>query len=538
MINQVGSNNSIRAFSDFSQPKNGYVIVPEQQNENDAVQINDKKHHKINGKAVAGSAIILGFLTLGLTKGVMPKSFTKLLDKWKIALEKKVSPDKNTKNIYNYLLDKLNLLRDRFESINNFTTIKDVLFQRVMYGKNGQRTFTRKIHEGITKVFNRMSRNTVNSSYAHTQKKFATLNEYLLALNEKLLKNSNNPDTKALIETIKLKISGVNQKFENGFGLNARNQRYEQMNRAYNGLFDYFWDSSLNNLRNLKSRHMWSSYIAEDYLYADKKAITKNVKLLRKAISNNIDNDYFTSIESIGNIKKYLNLKDIESRDIIQNLKDTLLKYKKLTGNTANQERTELRQNILSQLEKLSKSINSDKYSKETMTAITEQIKNIEEVISTSSKGEFQEILTLYKKILPEKEYKQLKSKMTQVINSLDESIDTETIKYFDKARDLKLGAAPTDVMSILVSAGTVAWLVGKSKDKDEVISASLKYGIPAVGTIATSLYCTTKLISGGKAFVLSMISGWIINRIGEFADNIRKQYSLQASVHRKKPTV
>ena len=127
---------------------------------------------------------------------------------------------------------------------------------------------------------------------------------------------------------------------------------------------------------------------------------------------------------------------------------------------------------------------------------------------------------------------------MTQVINSLDESIDTETIKYFDKARDLKLGAAPTDVMSILVSAGTVAWLVGKSKDKDEVISASLKYGIPAVGTIATSLYCTTKLISGGKAFVLSMISGWIINRIGEFADNIRKQYSLQASVHRKKPTV
>ena len=115
MINQVGSNSSIRAFSDFSQPKNGYVIVPEQQNENDAVQINDKKPHKINGKAVAGSAILLGFLTLGLTKGVMPKSFTKLLDKWKIALEKKVSPDKNTKNIYNYLLDKLNLLRDRFE---------------------------------------------------------------------------------------------------------------------------------------------------------------------------------------------------------------------------------------------------------------------------------------------------------------------------------------------------------------------------------------------------------------------------------------
>ena len=75
MINQVGSNSSIRAFSDFSQPKNGYVIVPEQQNENDAVQINDKKHPKINGKAVAGSAIVLGFLTLGLTKGVMPKSF-------------------------------------------------------------------------------------------------------------------------------------------------------------------------------------------------------------------------------------------------------------------------------------------------------------------------------------------------------------------------------------------------------------------------------------------------------------------------------
>lgn len=540
MINQVGGNNSVRAFRDFTQPKNGYIIVPEQKKEDEQAptQISDKIRSKIKGKAIGVSAVIVGFLTLGLMKGVMPKSFTKLLDKWKIALEKKISPDKNTKNIYNHILDKLNKFRDRFESVNNFTTLKDVGLQRLMYGKHGQRTFTRKIHSGITKFFDKISRNTVNSSYANTQKKFATLNEYLSSLNERLIRESGDPEIKKLVESIKTRIVKVNKSFENGFGINARNNRLQQMNEAYEGLFDYFWNSSLKDIRNFKSKNMWSSYIAEDYLHADKKELVKSTRLLRKAISNNIDDDYFTSIETINSIRKFVNPNDIDTIKTIQDLRKSLLKYKKLSGSNASADRVTQKQDILAKLNHLSESMNSEMYSRETAKEISEQIADIKGVISSSSKGELQEILSLYKKILPEKEYKQLKSEITKTIKSLDESIDIETNKYFDKARDLKLGAGPTDVMSILGTAGTIAWLVGKSKDKDEVISVSLKYGIPAVGAIATSLFCTAKLISGGKALIFGLASGWVINKIGELTDDIRKHYSLQASIHRKKPTV
>lgn len=540
MINQVGDNNSVRAFRDFSQPKNGYIIVPEQKKDDEQAptQISDKIRSKIKGKAIGVSAVIVGFLTLGLMKGVMPKSFTKLLDKWKITLEKKVSLDKNTKNIYNHILDKLNKFRERIECVNNFTTLKDVGLQRLMYGKNGQRTFTRKIHEGITKIFDKISRNTVNSSYANTQKKFATLNEYMNALNDRIVRESSDHEAKKLVDSIKTKMVNVNKKFEYGFGLNARNNRLQQMNKAYEGLFDYFWNSSLKDIKNFKSKNMWSSYIAEDYLHADKKELVKSTRLLRKAISNNIDDDYFTSIETINSIRKFVNPNDIDTIKTIQDLRKSLLKYKKLSGSNAVADRVTQKQNILAKLKQLSTSINSEKYSLETVKKISEQINDVKSVISSSSKGELQEILSIYKKILSEKEYKQLKTKITKTIKSLDESIDTETNRYFDKARDLKLGSGPTDVMSILGTAGTIAWLVGKSKDKDEIISVSLKYGIPAVGAIATSLFCAAKLISGGKALIFGLASGWIINKIGELADDTRKHYSLQASIHRKKPTV
>ena len=72
---------------------------------------------------------------------------------------------------------------------------------------------------------------------------------------------------------------------------------------------------------------------------------------------------------------------------------------------------------------------------------------------------------------------------------------------------------------------------MGKSKDKDERISASLKYGIPAVGAIATSLYSTAKLVSGGKSLALGLISGWVMNIIGNYVDKTRKNYSLNVSL-------
>ena len=173
-------------------------------------------------------------------------------------------------------------------------------------------------------------------------------------------------------------------------------------------------------------------------------------------------------------------------------------------------------------------------YNSEAVNSIASYVAEVEDVIAKSSKGELQEILTIYKKYLPRKEYLKLKSQVESAIKSLDNSIDIETVQYVDKARDLRLGSAPTDVLSIVGTVGAVGYYLNKADGKDEKISASLKYGIPAIGAIATSLYSTARLISGGKSMAFGIVSGMIISKIGEAVDNLRKKYALDVSFHTK----
>lgn len=241
-------------------------------------------------------------------------------------------------------------------------------------------------------------------------------------------------------------------------------------------------------------------------------------------------------MKAFDNIKKFINPADNESRSILVTLRKNLSEYKKLSGKNEVAQRAALNEKIIENLNTLSQTFKNSKYnySEEAQKAISTYIKEVEEIISKSSKGELQEILTLYKGILPRNEYLKLKTQVQEAISSLDKSIDIETVQYFEKARDLKLGSAPTDVLSIIGGVGTVGWFLGKSKDKDERVSASLKYGIPAISAIATSLYSTAKLVSGGKSLALGLISGWVMNRIGDYVDKTRKKYTLDISLQNK----
>ena len=138
-------------------------------------------------------------------------------------------------------------------------------------------------------------------------------------------------------------------------------------------------------------------------------------------------------------------------------------------------------------------------------------------------KGEFQDLLTIYKNILPEKEYVKIRSEVNSVTGKLDKAISTETDEFFDKIRDLKLGAAPTDVLTILTSLGSVGLGLSMAKDRDDRISASLKYGIPVVGGIATTLIMTASLVSGFKGMAAGILSSFLLSEMGDAADKFRK---------------
>lgn len=415
-----------RAFSNFLQPKNGFYLPG-----TNAEEEQKKKSHAL-GITLAATALIAGFGTLALMKGVVPKSLMKHLDKWKVKLEAKIQAGSRFKNLYSKALDIVNGLKEKSGSINNFTSLKDVLFTRLMCGKDGNRPITAKIHKGITKLFNKISRNTVNSSYAKTQKSFASLNEHLSQINDKILKE--NPANKDIVSKIETNISGVISEYEKGFGINARNKRLQNIQKALNELFEQFWGNSFGNIKeNFKSKKMYQSFIAEELLKPAKTELLKTTGKNRQAVIDKIET-----------------------------------------------------------------------------------------------------VLNDYKTVLSEKDYAKLQKHIKSTVKSLDGSIETETGKYFDKARDMKLGSAPTDVLSIATGLGAVGWYAAKSKNKDERISSVLKYGIPAIGTIATSLYCSARLIAGGKALGFALLSGLAINKAGEALDNLRKKYSLDISFKNK----
>ena len=519
------------AFNNFKQPQNGYYINTSFLN----TQEEKKEHHL--GKTIAISALVVGFGTLALFSGGFNKGFAKLLDKWKLKLEQKMAKGGKFKNFYRYAIAKTDTFISKSESINNFTTLKDVACQRIMWGKNGERTFTRKIHEGITRFFERISRKTVNASYSKTNAKFAGLNEYFTSVNERILrKNSQSTEVLNAIKDINSRIRHVNSNLEKGFGINASNERLKEVNKATDGLFEFFWDASLKDIRNFKSKNMWQTFIAEDYMLPAKMKLANETGLLRQAITHDITDNYKATLKALDNIQKFVNPSDMSTNEIMNTLRNNLDKYKKLSGNQEAVQRNVLNSEISANLKKLAanfKDVSSQyNYNPEAVKSISRYVEEVENIISKSSKGELQEILTAYKKLLPRNEYLKLKSHVQSAVKSLDKSIEKETVEYVDKARDLRLGSAPTDVMSIIGAVGAVGYYLNKAENKDDRYSVSLKYGIPAIGAIATSLYCTARLVAGGKAMALGLLSGWLMNKIGTSADDARKKYTLDVSFH------
>ena len=419
MINQVVPNNAPRyAFINFQQPKNGwYLSTPK----------HEEHKNKYVVPTVVTAALVIGFGTLGIMKGALAKKAVKYLEKIKIQLEKKVEAGGNFVNFYKGCIEHINSFRDKAQSVNNITSLKDILFQKLMFTTN----ITKRIHKGITRFFSNISRKAVNISYGNTERKMAEFNEYLLALNERII--SKNPSNRGIIENINARISLANEHFSRGFGVQARTGRLSKLEKATEDLYDYMWNASYSDIKNFKSKNMYQTFIAEEKMLPFKSAINKEVS-----------------------------------------------GYKS---------------NVM---------------------------------------GEISKALEEYKKILPEEQYNLLQSKAKAFQKSLDKSIRNETVKYIDKARDLKLGSAPTDVLSILFATGTVGWFLGKSKNKDEKISSSLKYGIPVIGAIGTTLICTAQMIAGSKALAMGLISGWLMSKMGALVDNTRKQYALDISLAKR----
>jgi hypothetical protein len=263
---------------------------------------------------------------------------------------------------------------------------------------------------------------------------------------------------------------------------------------------------------------MWQTFIAAEQIKGDKTELIRGVTLLRNALTytKNDKQDFLNEL-----IKELYNLIPQDNKnanEIVKKLEWFSMHPESLINN---------RQMFLDDLAKVKefKLQIKDKNIKETQEHYRDELVNIIKDIADENGGELQDMLSIYYKIAPiQLDKTGAALALKRAVKSFDRAVYLENAEFFDKIRDLRLGSAPTDILTILLSFITLSLGLGYSKDNDERKSIMLKSGIPIVGAICTATFSATKLVSGGKSLALGFLSGIVLNRLGVIADNIRKQ--------------
>ncbi len=552
MINSVQNIKTFEPtpFNDFSKNGDYYLTRKVAKDIYRAKDKDSEQKGKKIGLIVALSSVVATLGVFLVTRG-LPKNTYKYLTNWVQKLEENVGRRKQNgqsgpvTSFMKFSLKKMSSWAEKSKSLNNYNNYKDLLFKKMM----SKTKFTMKIHDRITHFFENLTMKTVNKSYKKADSRFSRLFNIFTETNQRI--GQEQAGREVTINGVTKKVSEwlsdaakrqtkIQNELQAGFGENSRAYRLKKMKTEHIGLDEKVWKETFNGVEDahdmkqkilkLKDSPMHQSFIAEDILAQNKQEIINQVSRSRRAITHDIFDTHRSSENILDNIQLLISPKDAESSKLIKTLRSKLSTYKKLSGSHEQQYRKILNDEIINIMNTLTSRIKDSSeifgYSNKTIENVIDFQDELKGILTKSEKGELQEILTIYKALLPREEYLKLRGSASKAVNSLDKAINTETDLFFDKLRDLALGSAPTDVLSILGSVGGVAAGLSLADNKDERMSALLKYGIPIVGSLGTTLVLNIGLISGIKAMLIGTGSGAIINRIGTAVDNKRKEYN------------
>ena len=524
VVNQVSNNfntTSYAKFSEFQQPKNGYFIMPEKPQE-----LEDKiDRKKLYGKLGLG-LILCGLTSFGLVKAT-PKSVIKKFDHFKKYLEQKTeeqATNSKTAIFYRTLLKTSNILGEKCQGLNNIISFKDILFKHSVTDKV---PVLKQVCDGITKGFTAISRFTVKTSYKFTAKKFKNLDDVLANYERGLTAKGSqefitiNGKTRLASDWIKIlgdKRKFIGQKYSTNFSPEKIEQRNQQIEKIMSTLCDKVWGASFGDLsHNIKKSNTYFTFVADKFLTVDKANFGQQIGLLRREISYNSFDKVNACRDLLNLNKRILDPKDTVSEKFYRDLNKQLSSLLSTDKNTP--QYAKLKEEILGNLKSLKEGVklgkDKYKYDDKILNAVDEHNRIFREILSSTDKGATEEMLEIYKHLLPESEYAKLKKQVMETVKSLDNSITTESVNYFDKRRDLVLGSAPTDILSMLIGFGSLGIGLASTDDKDTQRAIALKYGIPAMGGMMTSMVITSMLVAGMKSHIAGFASGIVLNRIG-----------------------
>jgi hypothetical protein len=469
----------------------------------------------------------------------LPREFYKKIDDTfknitdKLELDNELSEKSKKLNVSSHKF--LNIAKNilgRTRIAYNIGPLKDTLLLKFI---EKTKIFKRPIN-WLAEKFEQIACRKSRKSYEGTFHRIEAATAQYRRINKELL--NENPDKEVTIERIKgqkivqetktvsewvkeleIRTQNVRDSYINNFLQTAREDRLSKTKEEFSTLHPKIWDMTFKKAQNFinPNNELYRSFISETLANKFKINRKNAVILCKKTITSDIKDTYLAMADLLNSIQTAP--KDFETRKCIKEIRNTLVNYKNLAGSTENSERNELTKTLKKQLGSLSMSFQKYGYKSDDLAQTQSYIHNMSKIIEGNKKGEFQEILTIYKQLCPDK-YQIVKKNTYKAVDSLNKSIDIETNKLFDKLRDIAIGSVPGDALSVITSLGLVGTGLAKADNNDERVSVALRYGIPVVGAVATSVLCTVGLISGGTAIVLGLISGEVIHKIGAVTDN------------------
>jgi len=479
---------------------------------------------RIIGLSIAGVTVVTAGGVFALMRGGGNRKLLHFLKTLRSYLEKQLESAKIGERSFD-AIDKtyvgcikvIDTIAKRSEAINNFSTFKDLLFEKIMNITN----VTGLIHRKTTELFEHVGRKSVVSHYNKTEDKIFSLQIHSRRARHLLDDASDNPviidgvelNKSKWLEKIKEKDIELQNLYEKHFTSPALKKRYSSIKQIADDL-----KVNLSKLKTFFSSDMYSKFIADFKIDTDRKILQNEVLQQRRQLSYSEPEMIAFSDNSLNNIVKLVSYKDKPNIDLLKAVKHGLKDYLKHP-----ERKNFIKQEITKNLETLKLNVNTKntvhQLNQDDTKQILQEIQTIENSLTSYAPGKVQEILNIYKHLLPPQEYKSLEKAYLGGIASLDKSIKFETEDFVNKLRDLSLGSAPTDMLSMISGIAIMAYFLGKSDNKEQRTSIALKYGFPAIAGIAVSLYSNAKLYNGTKGLIIASVSSWILNRIGSEAD-------------------
>lgn len=511
MINQI-TNSAASPYQDFRvHNKNPQFVMTQ-----NPPQKEEKKSY-IAAMSIGTTALLIGFGILALMR-VSPKKLTAPLEKIKRILEEQLENSQHKKGVeqlvktHTAAIQKINSLIMQTESVNNFTSIKDAMFKKLM----DKTSFTKKIHQNITKVFTNIGRSTVNASWANTKHKFKKNFEILSHIDKNILAQKGNE----IIEINGVKKSGKewldilsNHKTTvlKTLDANSCNASTTKREGIMKNAVDNLDSVIINELKEFKNGNLYKEFIADKRITQAKENMFSEMFKFRKIISFNFYDKIIAASKVLQKAENLLISSDFGTSQEINKLKKLIKQSNK--------------ENIEEIVNNKINAISDKLHGKQGSEKILQYLQSAREILLDNSRGEFQEMLSIYKKLAPN-DYDQITKAFKSSTKALDSSINIESTQFFEKLRDLNIGSAPTDILSIVGSGAYLGYALSNTKENDEKYSLLLKQGIPVLTTLSISLLCAAKLIAGGKAMATGLLSGYIMKKGGDYADKVRKQYA------------